>query len=498
MNSNKNKALKNIIYGFLSKVTALAFGLIVPRLILTTYGSESNGIVSSVTQIFAYVALLEAGVGGATLQALYAPTGKNNKKEISAILSATHNYYKRTGYIYTFLVVLLSVVYPLIVKSELSYFTVFGIILFNGLGGALNFLFQGKYHLLLQAEGKDYVKTNVTTIVYVLSNIFKIVLALIGCNILVLQLVYFALHVLQMLYIIIYIRKHYKWLNLNEEPNYNAISQKNSVMVHQISSLVFGNTDSIILTFFSGLKLVSVYSIIASLITQITGILNTLSGSILFSLGQNFQNNREKFNKLYIAFESIYYIISAICVTMIYVFLNPFLTLYTEGITDVNYVDPYLPFLFCLSYWLTWVRVPSVYVINNCAGHFNLTKKQSIIESVINIVFSVVLVKLLGIYGVLIGTIIALLYRTNEMIIYSAKKILNRGIFASYKSVIVNSNCIIALGFCGQKILPAISNYFDLMLWVVLYFISISFSIFIVNIIFDRKLINSIKVFLKK
>lgn len=498
MNDTKKKTIKNIFYGLLSKITALAFGLIVPRLILTTYGSETNGITASITQIFAYVALLEAGVGGATLQALYSPIGKGEKKDASAILSATHRYYKRTGYIYTIAVVLLSVVYPLIVKSELSYLTIFFIILFNGLGGAINFLFQGKYHLLLQADGKEYVKTNLATIVYVVSSIFKIILALSRCDIIVLQIVYFGLNVLQMLYFAVYIRKHYKWLNLKEVPNYDAISQKNSVMVHQVSSLVFGNTDSIILTFFSGLKLVSVYSIITSLITHIGGLLNTLGGSLLFSLGQNFHNNREKFHRLYGSFENIFYCISAICVVMIYVFLNPFLILYTADITDINYVDKYLPFLFSLCYWLTWVRIPSIYVVNNCAGHFKLTQKQTIIESVINICVSIVLVYYIGIYGVLIGTIVALMYRTNEMIIYSARNILKRSIIKSYKNVIINTILILFVSFVGQNLLPNITSYFSLMLWGMIYLFAVSILFLIVNCVFNKQFIVDIKRFFKK
>lgn len=497
MNNTKKKTIKNLIYGFLSKIIALAFGLLVPRLILTTYGSEANGVTASVSQIFAYVALLEAGVGGATLQALYSPIGKGEKQDASAILAATHRYYKRTGYFYTFAVLILSVVYPLLIKSELDFLTIFGIVLFNGLGGAINFLFQGKYHLLLQADGKEYIKTNLTTIVYMLSNIFKIILAIVGCNIVLLQVVYFGLNVLQMLYITLYIRKHYGWLNLKEIPNYDAISQKNSVMVHQISSLVFGNTDSIILTFAKGLKLVSVYSIISSLITHISGLLNTFSGSILFNLGQNFHNNREKFNKIYDSFESVFYCLSAICVVMIYIFLNPFLSLYTAGITDISYVDKYLPLLFSISYWLTWVRIPSIYVINNCAGHFKLTQKQTIFESLINIVVSIVLVNFIGIYGVLIGTIIALLYRTNEMIIYSAKNILNRSIFESYKNIIIDTICIVVLSFLGHKLLPNISSYFILLCWITIYLFVISVVVLFINCIFNKSIVKDIKLLLK-
>ena len=62
----------------------------------------------------------------------------------------------------------------------------------------------------------------------------------------------------------------------------------------------------------------------------------------------------------------------------------------------------------------------------NYAGHFEQTISRTIIESAINIVVSVICVFRFGIYGVLIGTITALLYRTADIIIYANKKLLNR------------------------------------------------------------------------
>ena len=51
------------------------------------------------------------------------------------------------------------------------------------------------------------------------------------------------------------------------------------------------------------------------------------------------------------------------------------------------------------------------------AGQFKESLPQTIAENVINLCVSLFGVYRWGIYGVLIGTIIALLYRTNEQII---------------------------------------------------------------------------------
>lgn len=469
MGNAKKKSFLNIFWGIVGQIVTLAFGLIVPRLIISNYGSEANGLTTSITQIYAYVALLEAGVGGATLQALYKTVGANDKKATSSILSATNIYYKRTGIIYIFAVCVLSFVYPFVTKSELNYWVVFGVVFFNGMGGAINFLFQGKYYLLLQAEGKNYIKTNLTTILHAASGVTKVLLVYLGLGIVELQAAYFLLNIAQMVYILVYIRGHYQWLDVHSEPDFNAISQKNSVMVHQVSALIFGNTDAIILTILCGLKSVSVYSLISTFITYVNGILNNVSSGILFSLGQNYHNDRKRFQIQYNVFEMIYIAMTAFCLTLIYIFLNPFLALYTSGINDISYVDPFLPLLFVISFFLTWVRVPSIYVINNCAGHFKETQWRSILESVINIAVSIVGAIFLGVYGVLLGTIIALLYRTNDMIIYSAKYILKRCLWDAYKRIVINTVWMIFACVFGSLLLPRIDSYFLLLVWVIIY-----------------------------
>ena len=70
---NSTKGLKNITYGMLSQFITIALGIIIPRLVLVNLGSEANGLLNSTASILSYMSLLEAGVGTATLQALYKP-----------------------------------------------------------------------------------------------------------------------------------------------------------------------------------------------------------------------------------------------------------------------------------------------------------------------------------------------------------------------------------------------------------------------------------------
>ena len=115
---------------------------------------------------------------------------------------------------------------------------------------------------------------------------------------------------------------------------------------------------------------------------------------------------------------------------------------------DIDYNLKYMPLLIVLVEVLSIARIPTQNVITY-AGHFKETTPNTIIESAINLVCSVILVFFLGIYGVLLGTVIALLYRVNDVIIYSNTKILKRSAWRTYRVWIVNLifSTVAVLGF---------------------------------------------------
>lgn len=255
---NTKKGIYNIMFNILSQVMTLGLGIIIPRLVLVNLGSEANGLMNTINQVLAYVALLEAGVGAATLQALYSPVSKDDRESINGVLAATNYFYKRTGTLYFFVILGITVIFPITLKSELSRRDVAWVVFLSGMPGVINYYFQGKFRLLLQAEGKSYILTALTTVIHFLTSVSKIILLINGFDIVALQVMYLVFSLVQMLSIMIYMKRNYTWLDMRAEPNFGAISQSQNVMVHQISSFVFSNTDMLILSYFCGLSTVSV------------------------------------------------------------------------------------------------------------------------------------------------------------------------------------------------------------------------------------------------
>lgn len=457
-----NKVVKNLVASFTGQIVTVVLGLIIPRLILTSFGSDINGLLNSTAQLFAYIALLEAGVGTATLQALYSPVSRKDHDKVNGILAATNHFYKRTGIIYFFCVLILSIGYPLVVKTGIPTLIIVLVILLQGMSGVLNYFFQGKFRILLQAEGKNYILTNLATIVQVLVGFGKVIVIALGFDIVAVQTVYFIVNVGQMVFIVGYIKRRYKWIDLSVKPNFESISQKYDVLVNQISSLVFNNTDILLLTIFGNLKIVSVYSVYLMLCNMINTVIDNISASITFKFGFLYSNNLELFKKVQKIFERYYLCTVFWLYSVAYVFLIPFLKLYTKGVTDIDYLDYRLPVLFVLMQLLSYSKRPFNQVVN-MAQRFKETKWRSVVEAIINLLVSTIAVPKFGIYGVLIGSIVALGYRLVDLIIYT-NKIMNVSNSSSIINICVDAVVFLVVAVIGHFCVKEFAEYMSLFL----------------------------------
>ena len=479
-----SKGIKNITFGLLSQILTLAIGIIIPRLVLVNLGSEANGLLSSVGNILSYMSLLEAGVGTATLQALYKPCATGDHDSTNSIIAATDYFYRRTGKVYLLIVILLSIIYTLFVHSELPRIDVFIVVLLSGLSGVLSYFFQGKLKIFLSAEGKTYVNTNIVTVVHIGTSIAKAILLYVGYGVVAVQASAFCFALIQMAVYIIYIRHQYPWLNVNTKPDFDAISQRNSVLIHQISGLIFSNTDVLLLTIFTSFKEVSVYSMYAMIYGMVEGLAIILYNSYTYALGQTYNTDRTRFFRMFDAFEVMTMMVTFSLYCICRVMINPFLELYTAGVNDIRYADRYLPWLFAVFYLLHSGRTSSGTAIQ-IAQHFSQTKWRSILESVINVTVSLICVYKFGIYGVLMGTIAALFYRTNDMIIYAAK-ILGRSCWITYRRWLLNIGIFGILSLAFSKFEINANNYLELVVDAIIVSV-VTVTVFtMINAVFER------------
>ena len=489
------RGLKNIIYGLLCQFILLAIGLIIPRIFTERYGSDVNGLFLSLTQLMGYVALLEAGIGTATVQALYPKIADKDNDGISSVLSATRKYYRRVSLYYLICVIVLSFVYPMLINTSGIAFEFMGmsgdlvvkiavglVTFMAGIAGVVNFYYQATLRQLLTAEGKGYVSFNIMLVIEILMAAVKIALIYGGANIVVIQFSYMCVNLFQLAIYSVYFKKHYGWVNFKAKPDFESIKQKNAFLIHQVSLLIFSSTDTLVISMMSGAKgllYASIYSTYNYVIHALQKICNTINNSLIFMLGITFHENREEYVKLHDAYNVYYIAFMFSMISVCYVLFRPFILLFTARY-DFNYDMPYLPLLFCLIQLLSSIRTVSSNLIN-IAGHAKQTVPRTIIEAGLNLGISVILVWPLGLYGVLIGTVVALFYRSNDVLIYTSKRILNRGLYKAYKPAVINFAVFAAVYFVDKALGICASNWLELLLHAIIYGVIIVPAYFIIN-----------------
>lgn len=166
-------------------------------------------------------------------------------------------------------------------------------------------------------------------------------------------------------------------------------------------------------------------------------------------------------------------------------FILPFFRLYTDGVNDVNYINKYLPYMFSSIALLSCARNAPNNVIS-FEGHFKQTQYRSMLEAFLNLSVSLVAVQFLGIYGVLLGTIVAIFYRTNDIILYTSFKLLKRSPWISYRRLLVCIGVFVLIQFLNRFWIFDMSSYASMLLFAIPYTILVFLLYFGIASLCDR------------
>ncbi|MFR1103964.1 MAG: lipopolysaccharide biosynthesis protein [Acutalibacteraceae bacterium] len=453
------QAFKNALMSLLLQLVLALSGFIIPRFFITLYGSPVNGLVSSISQFISYMGLVEAGIGAAGTVALYRPIADHNIKEINGIISAARNFYMRSGSIFALLVAGLTFFYPFVVKNEIqdtSFIRIMVLVL--SVNGLVDYFYLGKYRVLLMAHQRGYVISFVQIVGTVVMTAVCIGLMAAESSALLVKAVAAVIYLLRSLAVGIYVKRYYPQANFREEPDRGAFNQRWAALLHQIVGMIVNNTGIILLTIFipnDSLAEVSVYSVYNLVGYSLSGMMTSISNGLSSGFGEIISTGEKQvLRRSFSSYEFVFFLIIFIVYTCMGGLLYPFIGLYSASFTDgIVYLRWPLVFLFTLAGLLQALRLPGLTVIC-AAGHYKQTQGRAIIEAGINLVVSLILVRPLGVVGVLIGTCLSYLYRTLDVIIYSAKYFTSGTLMLSWWRIIRNFVLLAILTALGVLIIP--------------------------------------------
>ena len=491
------KLFKNIFASALPQIMNLITNLILPSYMIFRFGSEINGLVSSIKTIITYISIVGAGIATATTQSLYEPVAKKDTERIKGMLKATNMMFNKYGIIFCIIAFIVAFIYPFIIKSDLEYIIMVLLMIVMSLSGMSEFFAIGRCRSLLYANQKTYVCTTIQGLSILLSLILAIVLLKLNVNVVLVQLSISIVYVFRAIFLTRYIKKNYPELSdyKKSEPIYSATAKRKDAMIHQVSGLAVLNSQTILLSIFVGLNAVSVYSVYNIVFAGIQSLFSNLSTAITPYLGKEYAlKNDNRINKMYDIVELVFFNMVAFAFSISMILIVPFVKLYTNG-ADINYEYPVFAiiFSFVISFYI--LKMPGNALIN-ASGFFKETKWCAILEGTFTVVFGAIFTYIFGLEGVVIGTLIALIWRCIDTIVFTNKYILK---IPNKKSLLRLARIIVFLiiyAYIAFNNNNNISSYFDWILYGLLFSIITIVLLGIIVLIFDRDTIkDALKIF---
>lgn len=461
VNSRVNRLKLNIVFSLVCQIVILLCNLIIPYLIIYTYGSEAYGATTSITRFLAYIALLEGGITGVARAALYKPLAENDMQRISEIITEIKKFFRIIGCIFAVYIIVLACSFKYISHAEnFDWFFTFSLVIVMGIATFAQSFIGIHYNILLDAAQKTYITKIGMIFAWILLTFGVVILTTKGYSLVLVKLVTSIAFLLYPLVMWLYVRKHYKLVKCDTKGK-NLLSQKWDGFGQHLAYVIHFQTDVVLLTIFTNLSLVAVYSVYNMIIGYMQNILGAFTSGMEALFGEMLaKEEHDALGKTFDFYETMISIVVIALFSVTAVMITPFIKLYTVGITDANYMQPFFAVILTLAAVLYCLRLP-YHGVTIAAGHFKQTNKAAYGEAAINIILSIALLRPFGLCGIAVATLIATGFRFLYYVLYLSKNIICRSKRIFVKRQIINGLSFGIILICGFSLINHVTiiNY---------------------------------------
>ena len=487
----------NSISPLIYQATTIICGFILPRLILSHFGTEVNGLVNSITQFLGIIAFLELGVGAVVQSSLYKPLADNDNIAVSKVITSADKFFRKLGYILAIYIVVMLFYYPYLVKQSFSFTFTATLIVAISIRSFAQYFFGIVNRLLLLADQKAYIQYVALTLAVITNTVACYILIALDCSVQIVYGMTSVIFFLQPLAIHIYIKRHY---TLDRKIYYDVepIKQKWNGIAQHIAAVILSGSDSIVLTTFSTLVNVSIYTVYYLPMSGARLMIMSMISGIEALIGNLWaKQDLAELRKVFAWTEWLIHTGTTIIFTLTAVLIVPFVQVYTHGVNDANYMQPLFGVLLVAANSGHCLRLPYNIMIL-AAGHYKQTQHNYIIAAMMNIAISIVCVMQFGLIGVALGTLAAMVYQTVWMAWYNSKNFIQWPMKNFFKQIGVDAvSAVLILIISGYFTMAGI-NYLE---WVILA-IKVTFSgifvVLLINYVFYKRFMLEITDKLKK
>lgn len=423
----KKKIAVNSSVSLLAQLVAIVYGFVLPRMILGRFGSEVNGLTQSIKHFLGVISFLDLGVGQVVRSVLYRPLAEGDRHQLSCVLASGRRFYRRLACVLAVYTAVLMCVYPLLAEQSFGWVYTATLIAAMAVSSFAEYYFGIANAQLLHADQRSYIIYLLQITGNLLNLSACVCLLRVGASIQTVKLAASLIFLIRPLVMHLYVRRHYR-IDANVRYEGEPVKQKWNGVAQHISAVVLDGTDTIVLTLMSTLSNVSVYSVYYMVISSLQQFYQAATAGMQSAAGALWaKQDRAEMERMFSWTEKLLHFAVVFLFSCVGLLIVPFVRVYTDGLTDADYIRPLFASLLVIAYGIRCLRTPyNIWIL--AAGHYRQTQVCHIAAAAINLAVSVFAVSRWGLVGVAVGTLIAMSYQTLWMAVYTTKRLFGKAL----------------------------------------------------------------------
>ena len=432
--------IKNIQAGLFLRIYQMLVPFLMRTAMLYFLGVQYLGLNSLFTSVLQMLNLAELGVGHAMVYAMYEPIAHDDEETICALMRLYRRYYRIIGTVVGSVGLLLTPAIPYLISGEVPQdLNIYALYLLKLGTTVLTYWLFAYKNCLLQAHQRTDVGSYVTAITYTLQCVLQLVILLVWKNYYLYLISALVTQVVNNIVTAVVTGKMYpQYRPVGQMPKekVKAINQRiRDIFTGKLGLVVYKSTDTLVISACLGLTMLAIYQNYFFIVSSVLSIVEIVLSSMMAGLGNSYVlESKEKNYQDLKKFTFLFLWMIGICTCCFLGMYQPFMEIWMGKDLMLGFGAVICFAAHFLVYTLN--RLLSVY--KDAAGLWHEDRFRPLVIAIFNLVLSVLLVKVWGVNGILLATVLPLAVIGMPWVIHNLFHVFfDRSMMGGYVALIV-------------------------------------------------------------
>lgn len=427
-------ATRNIIFGIILKAYQVLVPFFMRTAMIYLMGVQYLGLNSLFTSILQVLNLAELGVGSAMIYSMYKPIAEDDNATVCALMKLYRTYYRIIGLVIAIIGCILTPFIPKLISGDVPEdINIYILYLLNLGATVLSYWLFAYKNSILQAHQRTDIVSKVTLLTSTVQYAAQLLILWLFKDFYLYVLVMLVTQVFMNIGTAIAADKLYPELKPLGQLPQNEVNQINQrirdLFTAKFGSVIVGSVDTIVISSFLGLTTLAVYQNYYFIMNAICGFIAVIFSSIIAGMGNSLVvETKEKNYNDFETFTFIICFILCICCSCFAGLYQPFMELWvgTALMLDYSYVILFCVLFYCLELAMVWATV------KDAAGMWHSDRFRPLIGAIANLVMNLLLVRVIGLYGIILSTVLSYILISMPWLIHNLFKFLYKRSLMGY------------------------------------------------------------------